>query len=225
MADDALAKSGPAESPAPAAPEENDATRDIAPAPAPERHTEKSASGADDEDIEMKSADGAAEAADDFEGEKKDKPSAPSPKEEGGHAQEGGDEIADKTQEVDEDKGDNAGPAPTLLKRSQKKKGSDTKAPARRKSVANIKDKDNNGTPAKSKKIPPAQVYKPEDLVLHKLKGYPPWPAVILSDDVAELKPQLIKSKPGKSKAQGVVIDEGVRQAYPVAYLHNLLEL
>lgn len=225
MADDALAKSGPIESPAPAASEENDATRDIAPAPAPERHTEKSASGADDEDIEMKSADEAAGAADDHESERKDKPSASSPKKEDGHAEEGEDAIADKTQEVDEDKEENTGSAPTLLKKSQRKKSSDTKAPARRKSVTNIKDKDNNGTPARSKKAPPAQVYKPEDLVLHKLKGYPPWPAVILSDEVAELKPQLIKSRPGKSKAKGVVIDEGVRQAYPVAYLHNLLEL
>lgn len=224
MADDALAKSGPTESPAPAAPEENDATRDIAPAPAPEGHTEKSASGADDEDIEMKSADEAAEAADAGESEKKDKPSASPPKK-GGDVEEGEDEVVGKTQEVDEDKEKNASSASTLLKKSQKKKGPDTKTPARRKSVTNIKDKDNNGTPAKSKKAPPSQEYKPEDLVLHKLKGYPPWPAVILSDEVAELKPQLIKSRPGKSKAKGVVVDEGVRQAYPVAYLHNLLEL
>src|SRR5690606_9403811 len=88
-----------------------------------------------------------------------------------------------------------------------------------------------SATPAKtpSKKVlAMSREYTPGDLVLHRLKGYPPWPAIVLSDEIAELKPALMKSKPGNShkKGKAKAAEEGgnVRRAYPVAYLHNVLE-
>ncbi|KAF8469513.1 hypothetical protein BDZ91DRAFT_781584 [Kalaharituber pfeilii] len=220
MADDAPSSSKSAESPAPVA-AENDATSAVAhtsPSPAKDSNAaEKSASrSGDDEDVEMKLGD---EEAQEEEG-KKDK-SSPAMNE-GDKAEENEGEDAAKAHQNDEEKED-APAVSTPAKKAHKKKGSEAKQPARRKSVANIKDKDNNGTPAKLKKAVVTKEYKPEDLVLHKLKGYPPWPAVVLSDEVAELKPDLIKAKPG-SKSKSKVVDESLRQAYPIAYLHNLLE-
>ena len=218
MADDAPSPSKSVESPAPA---ENDATTIVAPSPTKDtKAAGKAANRNADEDVEMKSGDEDTGERDDEE--KKDKSSS---KKDGANAEDNDEENADKTQQEDDEK-ENASAAATSSKRSHKRKTSELKTPTRRKSVSGAKDKDNNGTPAKpsNKKAALTREYKPEDLVLHKLKGYPQWPAVILSDEVAELKPELIKAKPG-SKSRAKAAEDTVRQSYPIAYLHNLLEL
>jgi len=220
MADDAPSPARSADGAAPTAAEEHDATTAVATSPTEGVRTDgKSATRGDEEDVEMKSSDEAGEAIDEDEPEKKDENASTSPTKKDG--EDNDEENTDKPQEEGEEQETTTTATPA--KKSHKKKGTtETKTPSRRKSVANLKEKDNGSTPAKPKKAEKPKEYKPEDLVLHKLKGYPPWPAVILSDEVAELKPDLMKARPGKSKAKA---EDAVRGAYPVAYLHNLLEL
>ena len=222
MTGDAPSPTRSAESPAPAAAEEHDATTAVATSPAKDAKAgDKSATRGDEEDVEMKSGDEAGEAVDEDESEKKEEKASASPTKKGG--EENDEENTDKPQGGDEEQQEEATATTTPVKKSHKKKSAaETKTLSRRKSVANLKEKDNGSTPAKAKKAEKLKEYKPEDLVLHKLKGYPPWPAVVLSDEIAELKPDLMKARPGKSKAKA---EDAVRGAYPVAYLHNLLEL
>jgi len=223
MAGDAPSPIRAAESPAPAAAEEHDATTAVATSPAKDANAgDKGATRGDEEDVEMKSGDEeAGEAVGEDESEKKEeKASASPPKKDN---EENDEESTDKPPQEGDEGQEEATTTATPVKKSHKKKSAaETKTPSRRKSVPNLKEKDNGSTPAKAKKTEKPKVYKPEDLVLHKLKGYPPWPAVVLSDEIAELKPDLMKARPGKQKAKA---EDAVRGAYPVAYLHNLLEL
>ena len=224
MADDAPSPTRSAESPAPVAAEENDATTAVATSPAKDESAgDKSATRGDEEDVEMKSGDEAGEpgeAADENEPEKKEEKVSVSPTKK--DDEENDEEHTEVPQEGGEEQEETSTTAIPAKKSHKKKSATETKTPSRRKSVANLKEKDNGSTPAKAKKTEKPKQYKPEDLVLHKLKGYPPWPAVVLSDEVAELKPDLMKARPGKSKAKA---EDAARGAYPVAYLHNLLEL
>lgn len=150
--------------------------------------------------------------------------------------EEGGDDSkkkdGDDEEGGDEKEGDDDPAADDADKKSTQKKAAATpRKPTKRKSSGNLKGSgSSSGTPsAASKKV--VREYKAEDLVLHKLKGYPPWPAVILSDEVAELKPDLVKTKPSgssnkKGKSRNSIGGDGVtaRTSYPVAYLHNFFE-
>lgn len=70
------------------------------------------------------------------------------------------------------------------------------KSLSKKKSVANLKK-----TPKKAAAVDD-RTFAPGDLVLARLKGYPPWPSIILSE---ELLPDSLKKgpQPGKPKAAG----------------------
>ena len=227
MADDAPSPARSAESPAPAADESNDATVVAKKDTLPAKDITSGGKGAD-EDVEMKSANG-----DDAEGgeeaKKDDEASVQTAKKgEEDHEATGAMEDDKETESAAVDEKPAVTAKPPAAKKSHKRKSEvGTKSAGRRKSTTNLKDI-KTATPAKalSKKAAAMAVeYLAEDLVLHKMKGYAPWPAAILPDDVAELNPKLMGAKPGQSHKKGkskpVADSEGtvVRQSYPVVYL------
>lgn len=106
----------------------------------------------------------------------------------------------------------------TVDPKKSKKKSPATPAPkstARKKSLANLK---NNNTPSKSKN---ADVkYEPGMQVLAKMRTFPPWPAVILSEEL--LPEALLKTRPSNKNprtkgSSNAPSDE--RRHWPVIYM------
>lgn len=110
------------------------------------------------------------------------------------------------------------GPADSAQKQKPKKGGATPKM-SKKKSLANLKAKD---TP---KKTVPEINYEPGMYVLAKMRRYPPWPAIILNDDL--LPEFLQKSRPnariGKAKDASAPPPNPPRH-WPVMYLGGTFE-
>lgn len=92
------------------------------------------------------------------------------------------------------------------------------KSAARKKSLANLK---NNNTPSKAKN--PDVKYEPGMQVLAKMRTFPPWPAVILSEEL--LPEALLKTRPSsknpRTKGASTAQSEE-RRHWPVIYMGTL---
>jgi hypothetical protein len=108
----------------------------------------------------------------------------------------------------------------TDVKKSKKKSPATTakstpKSAAKKKSLANLK---NNGTPAKVKN---ADVnYEPGMQVLAKMRTFPPWPAVILSEEL--LPEALLKTRPSNKhpRTKGSSAEPAeIKRHWPVMYM------
>lgn len=108
----------------------------------------------------------------------------------------------------------------TDVKKSKKKSPATTakstpKSAAKKKSLANLKS---NGTPAKVKN---ADVnYEPGMQVLAKMRTFPPWPAVILSEEL--LPEALLKTRPSNKnpRTKGSSAEPAeVKRHWPVMYM------
>lgn len=92
------------------------------------------------------------------------------------------------------------------------------KSAARKKSLANLK---NNNTPSKPKN--PDVKYEPGMQVLAKMRTFPPWPAVILSEEL--LPEALLKTRPStknpRTKGSSTAPSEE-RRHWPVIYMGTL---
>lgn len=151
---------------------------------------------------------------DDNEG---DKPTeAPSKKDD---EKKGGEENKENAAEQDAEV--SVGLDGSMDSKKSKKKSPATPAPksaARKKSLANLK---NSNTPAKSKN---ADVkYEPGMQVLAKMRTFPPWPAVILSEEL--LPEALLKTRPStknpRTKGSSAAPSDE-RRHWPVIYMGTL---
>ncbi|RPB00828.1 hypothetical protein L873DRAFT_1678875 [Choiromyces venosus 120613-1] len=113
----------------------------------------------------------------------------------------GGENVAtgsgDEKEKVEGAENDSADPS---RKSTRQRKGgaTDTPKPTKKKSSANLKGK----TPRSTKKAAVDVDYQPGMNVLAKMRTFPPWPAIILSDEL--LPEALLKTKPsGKSGKKG----------------------
>ncbi|KAK9455831.1 hypothetical protein V1511DRAFT_487758 [Dipodascopsis uninucleata] len=75
-----------------------------------------------------------------------------------------------------------------------------------------------------SKTKKPKAIYLPGSLVLAKLKGFPPWPAMVLTENL--LPPHILKLKPkpsasSKRKSIGADEDDESRSAFPVRFFND----
>jgi len=103
----------------------------------------------------------------------------------------------DEKEKVDGAENDSADPS---RKSARQRKGGATATPkpSKKKSSANLKGK----TPRSTKKAAADVDYQPGMSVLAKMRTFPPWPAIILSDEL--LPEALLKTKPsGKSGKKG----------------------
>lgn len=150
-----------------------------------------------------------------------------------------GDKVAEKSSKKDDDKkeGDenkeNAaepeagvplGLDGTVDSKKTKKKAPATpakatpKSAARKKSLANLK---NNNTPSKAKN--PDVKYEPGMQVLAKMRTFPPWPAVILSEEL--LPEALLKTRPSSKNPRtkgSSTASPDERRHWPVIYMGTL---
>lgn len=150
-----------------------------------------------------------------------------------------GDKVAEKsakkdddTKEGDENKENAAEPEArvslgldgTVASKKSKKKAPATpskatpKSAARKKSLANLK---NNGTPSKAKN--PDVKYEPGMQVLAKMRTFPPWPAVILSEEL--LPEALLKTRPSSKNPRtkgSSTASPDERRHWPVIYMGTL---
>lgn len=86
------------------------------------------------------------------------------------------------------------------------------KAVGKRKSLANLK------TPSK-KGADPDKKFTPGQYVMAKMKSYPPWPAIVLND---ELLPEVLKKGPQQGKSKNAPTDTGPsawKTQYPIFFM------
>jgi len=106
-------------------------------------------------------------------------------------------DSGDEKEKVDGAENDSADPS---RKSTRQRKGgaTTTPKPSKKKSSANLKGK----TPRSTKKAAADVEYQPGMSVLAKMRTFPPWPAIILSDET--LPEALLRAKPsGKSGKKG----------------------
>jgi hypothetical protein len=88
--------------------------------------------------------------------------------------------------------------------------------PARKKSIS--RKKSNANLKKTPKKPAEDKSFSPGDLVMTRLKGYPPWPSIVLSE---ELLPEALKNgpQPGKKAVGGGLPASAWKTQYPIFFL------
>lgn len=180
--------------------EETTEAKEATPAPASEEKKDETKDKEDEKTEESTTKKDEAEVA--KETEESTNATAEDKKEDGETTEKSDDAAATTEVAADKDEAPAAVPSTPAPKK--------TASAARRKSTGNLKGA---ATPKK-----PSMTVEAGDLLLARLRGYPPWPAIVLDEELTQMT-VLWASKP---KAYGAPnVDERYR-VYPVAYLPDL---